>query len=47
MCDLKTPKRRGVVNKTWSWLKRPVTFKVASFILNAINLIARVFDHFE
>jgi len=47
MRDLKTPKRRGVVNKAWSWLKRPATFKAASFVLNVISLIARAIDHFK
>lgn len=47
MSDLKTPKRRGLVNKAVTWLRRPGTFKVASFILNLINLVARVIDHFK
>jgi hypothetical protein len=47
MSDLKTPKRRGLLNKVVAWLKRPGTFKVASFILNLINLVARVIDHFK
>ena len=47
MNDLKTPKRRGVVRKVWSWLKRPATFKAASLVLNVISLIARVIDHFN
>jgi len=47
MRDLKTSKRRGLAIKAKSWLKRPGTFKIASFILNVINLVARVIDHFK
>jgi hypothetical protein len=47
MRDLKTSKRRGPMSKAKSWLKRPGTFKMASFILNVINLAARVIDHFK
>ena len=46
MRDLKTSKRRGLASKAKSLLKRPGTFKMASFILNVINLVARVIDHF-
>lgn len=47
MSDFKTSKRKKLVNKVKSWLKRPGTFKMASFILNVINLVARVIDHFK
>lgn len=47
MCDLKASKRRGLVNKARSWLRRPGTFKTASFVLNVINLVVRVIDHFK
>lgn len=47
MRDLKTSKRRGLKSKARSWLKRPGTFKMASFILGVINLVARVIDHFK
>ncbi|MHB1099471.1 MAG: hypothetical protein ACYCZR_07945 [Burkholderiales bacterium] len=45
MRDLKTSKRRGLASKVWSWLRRPATFKAATFVLNVISLIARVIDH--
>ncbi|MDQ1817746.1 hypothetical protein RBA41_31040 [Massilia sp. CCM 9210] len=47
MRDLKASKRRGLVNKAKSWLRRPETFKIASFALNLINLLARAIDHFK
>jgi hypothetical protein len=47
MRDLKTSKRRGLVNKAKTWLRRPGTFKAASIVLNLINLVARVIDHFK
>jgi hypothetical protein len=43
----KTSKRRGLMNKIWNWLKRPMTFKIASFLLNTINLLVRAIDHFK
>jgi len=47
MCDLKTSKRRGLVNKAKSWLRRPGTFKTASFVLNIVSLVVRVLDYFK
>ena len=47
MSELKASKRRWLVNKARSWLRRPVTFKAAVFVLNVISLIARVIDHFK
>jgi len=47
MSDLKTSRRQGRVSKKRSWLKRPGTFKTAAFVLNLINLVVRVIDHFK
>jgi hypothetical protein len=47
MSDLKASKRRGFKSKIWRWLKRPIAFRVASFVLNVINLVVRAFDHFK
>jgi len=44
MRDKKTSKRRGLLNKVKSWLKRPATFKMATFVVNVISLIIRAID---
>ena len=47
MRDKKTSIRRGLKNKAKAWLRRPATFRMASFVLNAISLIIRAIDFFE
>lgn len=47
MRDLRTSERRGLVGKIKSWLRRRGTFRTAAFVLNVINLIARVIDMFK
>jgi len=48
MCSsLRTSKRRELVSKARALLRRPSTFKAASFVLNVINLVVRVIDHFK
>jgi hypothetical protein len=47
MSDQKASKRWGLVSKVKSWLRRPGTFKMASFILNLYSLIVRIIDFFE
>jgi hypothetical protein len=47
MRDLRASKRRGLVSKAKSWLRHPGTFKTAAFVLNVLNLVLRVIDHFK
>ena len=47
MCDQKASKRWGLAIKVRSWLRRPGTFRIASFVLNLFSLIVRIIDFFE
>lgn len=47
MIDLKASRRRGLMNKVKSWLRRPGTFKTAELVLSLISLVARAFDFFK
>ena len=50
LCDLLKNNRMheaGLLNKIKSWLKRPATFKMATFVLNVISLIISAIDFFK
>lgn len=47
MRDLKASRRRWLRNKARSWLKRPVTFKAATVVLNVIYWAAKLLDLFK
>jgi hypothetical protein len=47
MSESRASKRRGLMSKIWRLFKRPMTFKMASFMLNVINLVVRAIDHFK
>jgi hypothetical protein len=42
----KPRKRRGLMSRIKSWLRRPGTFKAAQTALKIVTLIAKVFDLF-